>query len=369
MAEVTGMTATRALAMEAATIVDGRINDDGHLILTRHDGSEIDAGYSLVAIPDASTTVRGSVELATEAETAAHTDAVRAVTPASLASTIARVTTVEGVADVNRVGQQLVPASYTQASLLSDYPDGVSYLYMSDTQATAGGWSFGGNYGVVVTYKNGGDLAVQTWYYHATGNVGQPAAHMWLRSANDPSGWSPWSPIATPLLPETMGMTGEIKMWPVNTVPNGWLPADGSEVSRATYAALFDILGTTFGVGNGTTTFNVPNMKGRVPVGYDTGQTEFDTVGETGGEKTHVLTSAEMPSHTHVQNSHAHTFQGNGALTDGSTGASYVVNSGSFYGFRAQQMASATAVNQNTGGGGAHNNLQPYMTVRYIIKT
>lgn len=371
MAEVTGMMLSRALAMEAATIVDGHIDGSGHLILERHDGATIDAGYALVATPDASTTVKGVVELATQAETEARSDSTRAITPAGLDSTIdtinatttaiqaaattltGRVTTVEGVADTG--GRQLVSASYTQSSVLTAYPQGYSYLYMTDTQSTTGGWDFGGKYGVVVTYRNGLDLAVQTWYYHATGDSGSPPAYMWIRTANSPSGWSPWSKIATPGMPESVGMTGEIKIWPVNTVPTGWLACDGAAVSRTTYAKLFAILGTTYGAGDGTTTFNTPNMKGRVPVGLDTGQTEFDVIGETGGEKTHTLTVPEMPSHTHAM-------QGTGALTDGSVGTSYVVNNGSFYGFRTDQP-------DNTGGGGAHNNLQPYLTVRYIIKT
>ena len=56
-------------------------------------------------------------------------------------------------------------------------------------------------------------------------------------------------------------------------------------VSRTTYAALFAILGTRYGIGNGSTTFNLPNLKGRVPVGMDALQSEFDTLGETGGAK------------------------------------------------------------------------------------
>lgn len=80
-----------------------------------------------------------------------------------------------------------------------------------------------------------------------------------------------------------------------------WLVCDGSAVSRTTYAALFAVFGTTYGTGDGSTTFNVPNMKGRVPVGIDYAQTEFDTLGEASGEKTHTLTSAEsgVPEHTH----------------------------------------------------------------------
>lgn len=102
---------------------------------------------------------------------------------------------------------------------------------------------------------------------------------------------------------------------------------------------------------------------GRVLVGVDAGQTEFDTGGETGGAKTHTLTAAEMPSHTHVQDAHTHTLPV-GATDDtaapfdradagtNASGANATTASGS-----------TTATNQSTGGGGAHNNLQPYVVV------
>lgn len=85
MAIVTGLTAERMLEIEAASIVNGEIDGAGHLILTRQDASEIDAGYMLATMPDASETVEGAVELATNAEATTGTDATRVITPASLA--------------------------------------------------------------------------------------------------------------------------------------------------------------------------------------------------------------------------------------------------------------------------------------------
>src|SRR5680860_685671 len=82
------------------------------------------------------------------------------------------------------------------------------------------------------------------------------------------------------------------------TAPQGFLLEDGSAVSRTTYSDLFTIIGTTYGVGNGSTTFNLPDSRGRVAVNKSS-DTEFDTIGEKYGEKVHTLTSAEMPSHTH----------------------------------------------------------------------
>jgi hypothetical protein len=98
---------------------------------------------------------------------------------------------------------------------------------------------------------------------------------------------------------------------------------------------------------------------GRTLVGIDAGQTEFDTVEETGGANTHTLITAEMPSHTHVQDAHSHTApvfatDANGPNFDRSAGGG------------AEGVATTnatTATNQNTGGGEAHNNLQPYIVV------
>lgn len=103
--------------------------------------------------------------------------------------------------------------------------------------------------------------------------------------------------------PITVGL---VTLFAGPTAPAGWLLCDGTSVSRTSYAKLFAVVGTTYGVGDGSTTFGLPNLKGRVPVGRDSAQTEFDVLGETGGEKTHLLTTTEMPAHAHVQNAHGH---------------------------------------------------------------
>lgn len=179
-------------------------------------------------------------------------------------------------------------------------------------------------------------------------------------------------------------VTGEIKMWPTDTAPTGYLLCDGSAVSRVTYLTLFVLIGETYGVGNGTTTFNVPNLKGKVPVGLDSGQTEFDAIAETGGAKTHTLLTAEMPSHGHTQDSHNHTQNAHNHIITSqtaTTGSATSYEHGTLDTSSADAEATevtadttavnqaATATNQNTGGGGAHNNLQPYLVLNFIIKT
>ena len=147
---------------------------------------------------------------------------------------------------------------------------------------------------------------------------------------------------------------GTIAAYAGSTAPTGTLLCDGAAVSRITYAALFAILGTRYGSGNGSTTFNLPNLKGRVPVGMDALQSEFDALGETGGAKTHTLTESQIPIH-------AHNIKSASAANDGAinTNQLAVGKEGTIY---ANKNPIETA-----GGGLAHNNLQPYTVVNYII--
>jgi len=102
---------------------------------------------------------------------------------------------------------------------------------------------------------------------------------------------------------------GVITQYGALTAPTGWVLCQGQALSRTNplYTRLWDAIGINYGVGDGSTTFNVPNLQGRIPVGRDTTQTEFDVLAETGGAKTHTLLQTEMPSHTHTQDAHNHT--------------------------------------------------------------
>ena len=145
-------------------------------------------------------------------------------------------------------------------------------------------------------------------------------------------------------------MVGEYKEIAFSVVPVGWLECNGQAVSRTTYADLFALIGTTFGVGDGSTTFNLPNRSGKVSVGLDGSQVEFNTIGKTGGAKTHTLSTAEMPSHTHA----------------GITSSSNIA--GAVTGSVIRDNGSATnSLTGSTGDGGAHNNLQPYIVSGIVI--
>lgn len=148
---------------------------------------------------------------------------------------------------------------------------------------------------------------------------------------------------------------GSIMPYPKATAPENWLACDGSAVSRTDYSELFSAIGTTFGAGDGSTTFNLPNFKGKVPVGLDATDTDFNEVGKTAGEKTHTLTIAEMPKHSHnIVASH-------GTSTSGIA----------FYPAENITTPYDTLdfnICRPAGGNDAHNNLQPSIVTNYIIK-
>lgn len=144
-------------------------------------------------------------------------------------------------------------------------------------------------------------------------------------------------------------------------VPGGYLLADGSAVSRTTYSDLFNLIGTTFGSGDGSTTFNLPNLKGKVPVGVNASETEFDTLGEIGGAKTHTLLDAEIPKHRHP-------FNGAGSnLYNETQSVGTGANSRNLVMLTSTAFQNGVVGDQATGDG-AHNNLQPYIALHYVIK-
>lgn len=148
---------------------------------------------------------------------------------------------------------------------------------------------------------------------------------------------------------------GMLGFYPVNRVPDGWLLCNGQAVSRATYANLFAAIGTIYGVGDGATTFNLPNAQGRVLMGA----TGTYGVGTTGGEETHTLTETEMPSHTHTPSP--------SVLED--SGAGDIPGTTIFGGTGLTGPSGGTLTNSNTGGGQPHNNLPPYLAGLWLIKT
>lgn len=185
------------------------------------------------------------------------------------------------------------------------------------------------------------------------------------------------------------GMAGMIMMFGGTTEPAGWLFCDGRAVNRTTYAELFAVIDTNYGAGDGSTTFNLPDLSGKFPLGVSsTYPLNYTQTGSSGGEETHKLTTAEIPGHTHgpgtlnitASGSHGHklTYETDAASgtaknrvvpgddTGSKTGSNDATKTAT-HTHPSSNFAGATA--QNTGGGGAHNNMPPYRTVNFIIAT
>lgn len=141
--------------------------------------------------------------------------------------------------------------------------------------------------------------------------------------------------------------TGAIMPYGATSAPTGWLLCDGSAVSRATYAALFAVVGTSFGVGNGTTTFNVPDLRGRAIFGYKSTDTAFDALGETGGAQTH--THAGHDNHAALTNNHSGV-----AVGTSGAGSSHTHAGGAVTGTAAAEASHTHAGTGVTGSDGSH---------------
>ena len=177
-------------------------------------------------------------------------------------------------------------------------------------------------------------------------------------------------PIWTTLSGFTSGM---LMMWTTGTAPTGWLLCNGAAVSRTTYATLFALVGTTFGVGDGTTTFNLPDYRDRMPIGAGTTY----SIAGTGGSK-----DAITVSHTHTLTDAGHSHK-----TDGTDGSNYHVvkaNADSFFDYKSDYSnandgnyisgsktgTSTTGITiDSAGSSGTNANLPPYLGIQFIIKS
>lgn len=161
--------------------------------------------------------------------------------------------------------------------------------------------------------------------------------------------WTPGDTITAEKLNYFGFQTGDLKLTARITPPDGWLLCDGAAISRTTYVDLFNAIGTAYGVGDGSTTFNVPDFLGRAVIGSGNGSGLTSRArGDKSGFETHQLTIAEIPAHVH---------------TGGATWTSNFTHSTG-----AGQHGSAVDTG-SVGGDTVHNNMQPYGVATYIIKT
>jgi microcystin-dependent protein len=184
---------------------------------------------------------------------------------------------------------------------------------------------------------------------------------------------------------------GEIAMWSTNTAPTGWLLCDGTPANRSTYSALHSLMqaaGYPYGAGNGSTTFGIPNLQGKFPVGKDA-SAEFDVLGETGGGKTNALGVSNLPAHSHSVSDPTHRHEEAGRDTNSTTAYKYlqrIGGAGTNYDVVASSLTrwdsitnpqttyAATGVTvptsggNGTGTGNAFNILPPYFAINFIIR-
>ena len=171
--------------------------------------------------------------------------------------------------------------------------------------------------------------------------------------------------------------SGAVVPFAGSTVPTGWILCFGQAISRTAFAALFEAIGTTYGSGDGSTTFNLPDLRGRVAAGNDimggvsanrlTGTTMGGFLGAAGGAETHTLTEAQMPLHGHPFRL---TIQSASTASSTTSGGLMMGNSG-LQNFAAHTGAPASTQGQQIGGSGgnqAHLNVQPTIVLNYIIK-
>ncbi len=196
---------------------------------------------------------------------------------------------------------------------------------------------------------------------------------------------------------------GSIIISTSSVIPTGYHVCDGSAISRDQFSELFEVIGTTYGPGDGSTTFNLPNLSGKVAVGSASGL----VLGSTGGEATHVLQSSEIVAHTHDVPSHTHTSSivaktpefthtitqpaYNYNTLNGGLNASYMSRQFNAYNGRTSAaMTRSTNLSvaahgaadctmsggiadcaafdtESAGSGAAHDNMMPYITLTYLI--
>lgn len=150
----------------------------------------------------------------------------------------------------------------------------------------------------------------------------------------------------------------EIQMFGFNFAPRGYLSCNGQLLAISSNAALFSLVGTTYG-GNGTTTFALPDLQGRIPIqqGQGSGLSPRD-LGETGGVETVTLIASEMPAHTHAVSGTYKEVRARGTVAPVGTG-----------GTTGGDRGATTAALSSAGGNLPHNNMPPYQTVNMCIAT
>lgn len=206
--------------------------------------------------------------------------------------------------------------------------------------------------------------------------VGLAEGHMiWETDTNkllvyDGSVWKDVFPVAAPV--------GTVTQYAGSSAPTGYLLCDGSAVSRSTYADLFTILSTTYGAGDGSTTFNLPDLRGRVPMGAGTGA-------QNGGSGTGVISGGtaltartrgafggdeRLATHNHgiTDPGHSHTYSVPITNTSGGTAGAFGNVNATWHSPSTSSVGTGITINNNVSGGSG-GNMPPFVVLNHIIKT
>ena len=168
---------------------------------------------------------------------------------------------------------------------------------------------------------------------------------------------------------DKLNIVGMIAAFGTATLPDGWLKCNGAAVSRTTYAVLFASIGVSFGGSDGSTTFNLPDLQGRAPIGAGAGSGLTErTIGTKLGAETHTLTESQMPSHRHFY-ALAEIDDGNGSgLTSGVQQRGLYSDAGNRQINSVEDTGTNGLFSTATGGGASHPTMPPSLVVKYYIR-
>jgi len=229
------------------------------------------------------------------------------------------------------------------------YCDGINFY--NALSGSVGNFTVNGNLAVTGNETITGTLGVTGATSLSTGSISG------VMTAPTASAGTNTTQIATTaFVTQNAVLTGTINMWPTVSAPSGYLLCNGTAVSRTTYAALYAVVGTTFGIGDGSTTFNVPNYTNRMPYGT--------TIGATGGSADAIVVSH---THTLTDSGHVHGLGYNVPVLSGGSGWG---NTGGGSTTITQTASATTGISVDTAGvSGTGANLPPYLGINFIIKT